>query len=57
MAELNVRFPGLDTATADDVKRAIDKVVADPSTVSAAQSKTVKPGMRTDEVKKSLGDP
>jgi hypothetical protein len=56
-AELNVKVPGLDTLTADDVRKAIDKVVADPSTVSAAQSKTVKLGMSADDVKKSLGDP
>jgi hypothetical protein len=43
--------------TADDVNKAIDKVVADPSTDSAAQSKTVKLGMSADEVKKSVGDP
>jgi hypothetical protein len=55
-AELNVKVPGLDTLTADDVKKAIDKVVADPATVSAAPRKTVKLGMSADEVKKSLGE-
>ncbi|AXC12040.1 hypothetical protein ACPOL_2727 [Acidisarcina polymorpha] len=56
-AELNVKLPGLESLSADDVKKAIDTVVANPATVSTAQSKTVKLGMTTDEVKKSLGDP
>jgi hypothetical protein len=56
-AELNFKLPGLDSMTADDVKKAIDTVVADPATVSAVESKTVKLGMSTDEVKKSLGNP
>jgi hypothetical protein len=56
-AELNVKLPGLDSMTADDVKKTIDTVVADPSTASAVESKTVKLGMSTDEVKKALGNP
>jgi hypothetical protein len=56
-AELNVKFPGLDSMTADDVKKTIDTVVADPAVASAVESKTVKLGMSTDEVKKSLGNP
>ena len=56
-AELNVKLPGLDNMTADDVKKAIEAVVADPAIASAVESKTVKLGMSTDEVKKSLGNP
>jgi hypothetical protein len=56
-AELNVKLPGLDSMTADDVKKAIDTVVTDPATASVVESKTVKLGMSTDEVKKSLGNP
>lgn len=56
-AELNVKLPGLDTMTADDVKKTIDTVVADPAVASAVESKTVKLGMSADEVKKSLGNP
>src|ERR1700678_95232 len=56
-AELNVKIPGLDTMTPDDVKKSIETVVADPAAVSAVQSKTVKLGMSPDEVKQSLGNP
>jgi hypothetical protein len=56
-AELNVKLPGLESMTADDVKKAIDTVVTDPATAPAVESKTVKLGMSTDEVKKSLGNP
>ena len=56
-AELDVKLPGLDNMTADDVKKAIEAVVADPAIASAVESKTVKLGMSTDEVKKSLGNP
>jgi len=53
-AELNVKLPGLDTMTPDDVKKSIETVVAD---ASAVQSKTVKVGMSPDELKQSLGNP
>ena len=56
-AELNVKLPGLDTMTPDDVKKSIETVVADPAVASAVQSKTVKLGMSPDEVKQSLGNP
>lgn len=56
-AEVNVKLPGLDNMTADDVKKTIDTIVADPATASAVQSKTVKLGMTTDEIKTSLGNP
>lgn len=56
-AELNVKLPGLDAMTADDVKKTIDTVVADPAVASPVESKTVKLGMSTEEVKKSLGNP
>jgi hypothetical protein len=56
-AELNVKLPGLDSMTADDVKKTIDTVAADPSTASTVESKTVKLGMSPDEVKKALGNP
>lgn len=56
-AELNVKLPGLADMTADDVKKNIDTVVADPAVASAVESKTVKLGMSTDEVKKTLGNP
>jgi hypothetical protein len=56
-AELNVKLPGLDTRTPDDVKKSIETVVADPLAVSAVQRKTVKLGMSPDEVKQSLGNP
>jgi len=39
------------------VKKTIDTVVADPAVASAVESKTVKLGMSTDEVKKTLGNP
>ena len=56
-AELNVKLPGLDTMTPDDVKKSIETVVADPAVASAVQSKTVKLGMSPEEVKQSLGNP
>ena len=56
-AELNVKLPGLDTMTPDDVKKSIETVVADPAVASAVQSKTLKLGMSPDEVKQSLGNP
>jgi hypothetical protein len=56
-AELNVKIPGIDTMTPEDVKKAIEPVIADPATTSAVESKTIKLGMSTDEVKKSLGNP
>lgn len=56
-AELNVKLPGLDTMTPDDVKKTIDAVVADPAVASAVVSKTVKLGMTPEEVKQSLGNP
>jgi hypothetical protein len=56
-AELNVKLPGLDTMTPDDVKKTIDTVIGDPAVASEVESKTVKLGMSTDEVKKSLGNP
>jgi hypothetical protein len=43
--------------TADDVKKTIETVVADPAMASGVESKTVKLGMSSDEVKKSLGNP
>ena len=55
-AELNIKLPGLDTMTPDDVKKTIDAVVADPAAASAVVSKTVKLGMNPD-VKQSLGNP
>ena len=56
-AELNVKLPGLDDMTPDDVKKAIDTVITDPATASAVESKTVKLQMSPDEVKKTLGNP
>ncbi len=56
-AELNVKLPGLDDMTPDDVKRTIDTVITDPATASAVESKTVKLEMSPDEVKKKLGNP
>src|SRR5580698_4518534 len=56
-AELNVKLPSLDTMTPEDVKKAIDTVIADPGVTSAVQSKTVKLGMSPEEVKQSLGYP
>jgi hypothetical protein len=56
-AELNVKLPGLDDMTPDDVKKTIDTVITDPATASAAESKTVKLEMSPDEVKKALGNP
>ena len=56
-AEVNFKILGIDTMTAEDIKKTIDTVVADPATASAVQSKTVKLGMSPDEVKTSLGNP
>ena len=56
-AELNIKLPGLDTMTPEDMKKTIDTVLTDPATASAVESKTIKLGMSPDEVKKSLGNP
>ena len=56
-AELNVKLPGLDTLTPEDVKKTIDTVITDPATAATVDSKTIKIGMSSDEVKKSLGNP
>ena len=56
-AELNVKLPGIDTMTPDDVKKTIDTVIADPAVASAVESKTIKLGMSADEVKQALGNP
>jgi hypothetical protein len=56
-AELNIKLPGVETMTPDDVKRSIETVVADPRVASAVQSKTIKVGMGQDEVKQALGNP
>ncbi len=56
-AELNVKLPGLETMSTDDVKKTIDTILTDPATASAVESKTIKLGMSPDEVKKSLGNP
>ena len=56
-AELNIKLPNLETMTPEDVKKTIDTVITDPATASAVESKTIKLGMSTDEVKKSLGNP
>ncbi len=56
-AELNVKLPGLETMSADDVKKVIDTIISDPATASAVESKTIKLGISPDEVKKSLGNP
>ena len=56
-AELNVKLPGLDTMTPEDMKKTIDTVLTDPATASAVESKTIKLGMSPDQVKQSLGNP
>ena len=56
-AELNVKLPGLENMTPEDIKKTIDTVLTDPATASAVESKTIKLGMSPDEVKKSLGNP
>ncbi len=56
-AELNVKIPGLDTMTPEEMKKSIDAVITDPATASAVESKTIKLGMTQDEVRKSLGNP
>jgi hypothetical protein len=39
------------------LRKTDNTVVADPAVASAVESKTIKLGMSTDEVKKSLGNP
>ncbi len=56
-AELNIKLPGVDTMTPEDMKKTIDTILTDPATASAVESKTIKLGMSPDEVKKSLGNP
>jgi hypothetical protein len=56
-AELNVKLPGLQNMTPEDIKKTIDTVITDPATASAVESKTIKLGMSPEEVKKSLGNP
>lgn len=56
-AELNIKVPGMDEITPEDIKKTIDTVITDPATASAVESKTIKLGMSPDEVKKSLGNP
>ena len=56
-AELNVKLPGLETMSPEDVKKIIDTVIADPAAALAVESKNIKIGMSPDEVKKSLGNP
>lgn len=56
-AELNVKLPGLDNMTPEDMKKTIDTVLTDPATASAVESKIIKLGMSPDEVKRSLGNP
>jgi hypothetical protein len=56
-AELNVKLPGLENMTPEDMKKTIDTIITDPATASAVESKTIKLGMSPDEVKKSLGNP
>ncbi len=47
--EVNVKLPGLDTMTPEDLKKTIDGLITDPATASAVESKKVKLGMSTDE--------
>jgi hypothetical protein len=54
---VNVKLPGLDTITEDDLKKMIDIVVAAPAVTSEVESRTVKIGINSNEVKKSLGNP
>jgi len=56
-AELNVKIPGIEGMSADDIKKSIEPVIADPAIASAVESKTIKLGMSPDEVKQSLGNP
>jgi hypothetical protein len=56
-AEVNVKLPGLDSMTPDEVKKTIDVVITDPATASAVESKTVRLGMNPEDVKKTLGSP
>jgi hypothetical protein len=56
-AEVNFRIPNLDSMKPEEVKKTIDAVIADSATANAVESKTIKIGMSTDEVKKALGNP
>ena len=56
-AEVNFHIPDLESMKPEDVKKTIDGVIADSATASAVESKTIKLGMSTDEVKKALGNP
>jgi len=56
-AEVNVKLPGLGSMTVDEVKKTIDSIVTDPANASAVQSRTVKLGVTTDEIRTSLGNP
>jgi hypothetical protein len=56
-SELNVKMPGLETMTPEDMKKTIDTVITDPATASTVESKTIKLGMSPNEDKRSLGNP
>jgi hypothetical protein len=56
-AEVVFHIPNLDTLTHEEVKKAIDAVIADPVSANAVQSKTVTIGMSPDNVKGALGNP
>jgi hypothetical protein len=56
-AELVFHIPSLDAMTPAEVKKSIDAIVADSATANAVESKTIKIGMSTDEVKAALGNP
>ncbi|AXC16415.1 hypothetical protein ACPOL_7225 (plasmid) [Acidisarcina polymorpha] len=56
-AEVTFHIPNLDTLKADEVQKTIDAVIADSATANAVESKTIKVGMSTEEVKKVLGNP
>jgi hypothetical protein len=56
-AEVNIHIPDMESMKPEDVKKAIDAVLVDSATANAVESKTIKIGMSTDEVKKSLGNP
>lgn len=56
-AEVNFHIPGLETMKPEEVKRTIDAVIADAATANAVESKEIKLGMSTDEVRKALGNP
>ena len=53
-AELNVKLPGIDTMTPEDVKKAIEPGIANHAIASVVESKTIETGMSPEEVKKSL---